>query len=176
MKRKILVFACVFVFAALAFCGCGSSSEIEEEINPGEFSYEMLDISIVVDEIYDSLEISEYTKESVIKATDETFIEEQYYLDLKNVISYDIRYAKGNYGAADVAVIRVKEGKAGEVMDSLENRKDDRITEFRNYDVYDSYDIAFNAEIYQEGELVVMLMLSEDDKAKAKSIVNNYIP
>ena len=61
MKRKILVFACVFVFAALAFCGCGSSSEIEEEINPGEFSYEMLDISIVVDEIYDSLEISEYT-------------------------------------------------------------------------------------------------------------------
>ena len=92
------------------------------------------------------------------------------------MISYDIRYADGKYGAADVAIIRVKDGKAGEVMDSLENRKDDRISEFRNYDVYDSYDIAFKAEIYQEGELVIMLMLSEDDKAKAKEIIDYYIP
>ncbi|MBQ3531333.1 MAG: DUF4358 domain-containing protein [Oscillospiraceae bacterium] len=176
MKKRIFVFLSVFVFAIFALCGCGKESEGESEINPGEFSYDMLNVSIVADEIYNSLEISEYTQKSVVKATDKTFIEEQYYLDLKNVVSYDIRYAEGNYGAADVAVIRVKEGKAGEVMDSLEKRKDDRITEFRNYDVYDSYDIAFNAEIYQEGELVVMLMLSEDDKAKAKEIINKYIP
>ena len=59
------------------------------------------------------------------------------YLDLNNVVSYEIRYADGRYGAADVALIRVKEGKAEEVMNSLENRKDDRINEFRNYDVYE---------------------------------------
>ena len=61
-------------------------------------------------------------------------------------------------------------------MASLENRKDDRINEFRNYDVYDSYDIAMGAEIYEAGELVIMLMLSEDDKAAAKEIIDYYLP
>ena len=176
MKKKILFLAAFILAAILAFSGCGEKYENEEEINPEEFSYDMLDISVIVDEIYESLDISELTKESVIKAEDKTFIEEQFYLNLKNVVSYDIRYAEGKYGVADVAVIRVKEGKAGEVMDSLENRKDDRISEFRNYDVYDSYDIAFKSEIYYEGELVIMLMLSEEDKANAKEIINYYIP
>ncbi|MBR2640506.1 MAG: DUF4358 domain-containing protein, partial [Oscillospiraceae bacterium] len=144
--------------------------------NPDEFSYDMLELSVVADEIYNNLEISELTEKSVIKAEDKTFLEEQFYLDLKNVISYDIRYAEGNYGAADVAIIRVKEGKAAEVINSLENRKDDRINEFRSYDVYDSYNIAMEAEIYDEGELVIMLMLSEEDKAKAKEIIDYYIP
>ena len=176
MKKKILFLAAVLLVAILALSGCGEKFEEEEEINPEEFSYDMLDISVIVDEIYESLDISELTKKSVIKAEDKTFIEEQFYLNSRNMISYDIRYADGKYGAADVAIIRVKDGKAGEVMDSLENRKDDRISEFRNYDVYDSYDIAFKAEIYQEGELVIMLMLSEDDKAKAKEIIDYYIP
>ncbi len=176
MKKRIFLLAAVFVLAMLALCGCGNETEVEEEINPEEFSYDMLDLSVIADEIYENLEISELTEKSIIKTEDTTFIEEQYYLDLKNVVSYDIRYAEGNYGAADVAIIRVKEDKAGEVMDSLENRKDDRISEFRNYDVYDSYEIAFNAEIYQEGELVIMLMLSEDEKEKAKEIINYYIP
>ena len=176
MKKKILFLVAVLAAAMLVFSGCGENHEQEEEINPEEFSYDMLDISVISEEIYESLDISELTLESVIKTEDKTFIEEQFYLDLKNVVSYDIRYANGKYGAADVALIRVKEGKAGEVIDSLERRKDDRISEFRNYDVYDSYDIAFKAEIYQEGELVIMLMLSEEDKVKAKEIINYYIP
>ena len=87
-------------------------------------------LSVVADEIYNNLEISELTEKSVIKAEDKTFLEEQFYLDLKNVISYDIRYAEGNYGAADVAIIRVKEGKAAEVINSLENRGLDSFTKF----------------------------------------------
>ena len=176
MKSKTilsLIFAALILFV---FCACSGEEEFEEEINPQEFSYDMLDLSFVADEIYKKIEISALTSKSVSKITDETVLEEQFYLDLVNVISYDIRSAAGNYGAADVAIIRVKEGKAGEVIDSLENRKDDRISEFRNYDVYDSYDIAMEAEIYDEGELVIMLMLSEEDKAKAKEIIDYYIP
>lgn len=176
MKKRLFFLAALLLVSLIAFCGCSEKNEEEEEINPEEFSYDMLDISVIVDEIYENLEISELTKKSVIKTEDKTFLEEQYYLDLKNMVSYDIRYAEGNYGAADIAVIRVKKGKAGEVMASLEKRKDDRISEFRNYDVYDSYEIAFNAEIYEAGELVVMLMLSEEDKEKAKDIINYYIP
>ncbi len=176
MKKRIFVLFLAFALVLICLCGCSGEDETETEINPDEFSYDMLDLSIVMNEIYKKLEITDLVKKSLVKVTDETFIEEQYYLDLNNVISYEIRYADGRYGAADVAIIRVKEGKAGEVMSSLENRKDDRINEFRNYDVYDSYSSAMNAEIYQEGELVIMLMLSEDDKISAKETINYYLP
>ncbi len=176
MKNKKILFAVIAALLLLVFCGCANRNENEEETNPEEFSYDMLDLSLVADEIYKKIAISELTGKSVIKAEDKTFLEEQFYLDLKNVISYDIRYAEGSYGAADVALIRVKEGKAEEVIESLGNRKDDRISEFRNYDVYDSFDIAMEAEIYGEGELVIMLMLSEDNKAAAKEIINYYLP
>ena len=176
MKNKkflIALFAALLVFV---FSACNPAAEEEEEINPQEFSYNMLDLSFVADEIYKSLEISELTLKSISKITDKTVLSEQFYLDLDNVISYDVRSALGNYGVADVAIIRVKEGKASEVIESLENRKDDRIGEFRSYDVYDSYEIAMEAEIYEAGELVVMLMLSEEDKAKAKETVDYYLP
>lgn len=176
LKKRIFVLFLALILVISCFCGCSNENEAETEINPDEFSYDMLDLSIVVNEIYKKLEITDLVKKSLVKVTDETFVEEQYYLDLDNVVSYEIRYADGRYGTADVAIIRVKEGKAEEVMSSLENRKDDRINEFRNYDVYDSYSIAMNAEIYQEGELVIMLMLSEDDKISAKETINYYLP
>ena len=172
--KKILALATVLLFAL--FCGCSAQEEVFEENNPGSFDYDMLDISMIVDEIYANAEISEFAAASVEKIEDELILTEQFYLDLNNVISFDIRSASGKYGAADVAVIRVKEGTAEAVMDSLENRKDDRINEFLNFDVYDSYEVAMDAEIYNVGELVVMLMLSDDDKDMAKGVVDKYLP
>ena len=176
MKNKIFILAALAALIAVLFCGCSEVEKIEEEQNPEEFSYDMLDLSLVANENYGKLEISELTRKSIDVITDETMISEQFYLNIENVISYEIRSANGSYGVADVAIIRVAEGKSGEVIESLENRKDDRINEFRNYDVYDSYDIAMGAEIYEAGELVVMLMLSEDDKAAAKEIIDYYLP
>ncbi len=176
MKKTFLKIAALAMALVLAFCGCGGNNGEDEEVNPDEFSWEMLDISLVVDGIYANLDISKLTSQSVSKITDETVLTEQYYLDLEKVISYDVRSAEGKYGVADVAIIRVKEGHAIEVMDSLELRKDDRINEFLNYDVYDSYSIAMEAEIYQAGELVIMLMLSEDDKTVAKELIDHYLP
>ena len=61
-------------------------------------------------------------------------------------------------------------------MASLENRRDDRINEFSRYDVYDSYEIALNATIYQADELVVMLMLDENSKAAAMETIDSFLP
>ncbi len=176
MKNKFLKIAALAMAFLLVFCGCSGKNEEEGETNPDEFGWEMLDIALVVDGIYANLDISKLTSSSVSKITDETILEEQYYLDLDNVVTYDIRSAEGKYGVADVAIIRVEDGTANDVMDSLEMRKDDRINEFLNYDVYDSYEIAMEAEIYQAGELVIMLMLSEDDKITAKELIDYYLP
>ena len=176
MKKKLLKIAALAVAIVLVFCSCSRENTDEEETNPEEFSWEMLDISLVVDGIYAKSDISKLTGSSVSVITDKTVLTEQYYLNLDNIITYEIRSAEGKYGVADVAIIRPEEGFANEVMDSLEMRKDDRINEFLNYDVYDSYAIALEAEIYQAGELVIMLMLSEDDKAVAKELIDYYLP
>lgn len=177
MKKKFFaITALIALLAVLCLCSCSGENEAEEEINPSEYDYDMLDLSFVADEVYAALDISELTAESVEVITDELVLSEQFYLDLSNIISHEVRSADGKYGLADVVILHVKEGKANDVMDSLEMRKDDRINEFLNYDVYDSYDIALEGEIYQAGELVVMLLLSEDDKAAAKGIIDYYIP
>lgn len=176
MKKRLFKIAALAMALVLAFCGCSGRNSEDEEINPDEFSWEMLDLSLVVDGIYANLDISNLTSNSVSRITDKTVLEEQFYLDLEHLITYDVRSAEGKYGVADVAIIRVEEGFAGEVMESLELRQDDRINEFLNYDVYDSYSIAMEAEIYQAGELVIMLMLSEDDKIVAKELIDHYLP
>ena len=176
MKKKLLKIAALALAVILVFCSCSGKIDNDEERNPEQFSWEMLDISLVVDGIYARSDISKLTSSSVSVIRDKTVLEEQFYLNLDNIISYEVRSAEGKYGVADVAIIRPKEGFANEVMDSLEMRKDDRINEFLNYDVYDSYEIALEAEIYQVGELVVMLMLSDDNKAVAKELIDYYLP
>ena len=175
MKNKF-VKICAFALALLfAFSGC-SFGKKEESGDMEEFSYEMLDLKTMVDNIYNSIEINELTKSSIERITDETVLSEQYYLDLDNVISCEVRSAEGKFGVADIAVIRVVEGATDEVLESLERRKDDRINEFSKYDVYDSYDIALNAEVYYTGELVVMLMLPEKDRTAVRDMIQSYLP
>ena len=174
MKKILVIILGLLLCFVLAACNSRDDEDIEE--NPDEFSYEMLDLSIMVGDLYRSLDITKLTANSVSVITDETVLTEQYYLNLDDLISYEVRCADGKYGVADIIVLRVKEGKAEAAMEALEKRKDDRINEFLNYDVYNSYNIAVDAEIYQVGELVVMLMLSEDDKETVKELIDGYIP
>lgn len=175
MKKTVRLCALLMALV-MAFGGCKKQEEGPAEDNPADFSYDMLDISTIVDEIYDLTELGDLTAASVQKVTDETTLSEQYYLNLDSVIAMDVRSAEGKYGVADVAIIRVAEGKGDEVMESLERRKDDRTNEFSNYDVYDSYAIAMNADIYQTGELVVMLMLDDSAKTAARALIESYLP
>ena len=50
MKKKIL-FAIAAILIALVFGGCNKNTEENGEINPNEFSYDMLELSVVADEI-----------------------------------------------------------------------------------------------------------------------------
>lgn len=175
MKKLCKLCALLLAFA-LIFGGCKKEEEKPEEDNPTDFSYDMLDLSKLVDEIYSLADMGELTAASVSKVTDKTVLTEQYYLNLDNVLAMDVRSAEGKYGVADVAIIRAAEGKGDEIMESFERRKDDRINEFSNYDVYESYSIAMDADIYQTGELVVMLMINDEAKSEARTLIDSYLP
>lgn len=175
MKNKFLILIFVLLLCTV-LVACSGENEEENEINPEEFSYEMLDLSVVVNEIYKNTGGSELTLKSVSTITDKQTLTEQYYLNLYNVNSYEIRSASGEYGVCDVAILYVKSGTGEGIIESLEKRKDDRINEFLNYDVYNSYETAMAAEIYQEGELVIMLMLPKESIATAKEIIDGYLP
>ncbi len=176
MKTPKFKFTAIALALLLALGGCSQPTEENDGKIITESGYEMIDLSTVVDKIYDEIDISELTLSSVEAIDDEQTLIEQYYLDLDNVIDYEVRSAEGKYGVADVAIFRVKEGAAEAVMASLANRQDDRINEFSKYDVYDSYDISLNAAIYQIDELVVMLMLDENSKATAMEIIDSFLP
>ena len=176
VKNPKLKISALILALLLVFCGCSTAGEEDGEEIITDFSYDMLDLSTLVDKIYAGAEISDLTFLSVEVVDDYQTLSEQYYLDLSKVIDYEIRSAEGKYGVADVAILRVEEGAADEIMASLENRRDDRINEFSRYDVYDSYEIALNATIYQADELVVMLMLDENSKAAAMETIDSFLP
>ncbi len=157
------------------FTACSGNSEEDTEVETENFSYENLDLAKIADDIYENIEISELTAKSVSKVTNLTTLTEQYYLDISKILAFEVRSAEGQFGVADVILLRAKKGYGDEIAEAIEHRKDDRINEFLKYDVYNSYAVALEAEIYQEGEIVVMLMLSEEDKAIAKEIIDGYL-
>lgn len=174
MKRTFLKIISAVTAAVLLLCGCSNNNEAPENVER-RFSYGDLDYALIADNIYDEISVDSLTMGSVSKVEDETVLTEQYYLELNNLNGYEVRSAEGKFGVADVAILWVKEDCGNAVMDSLQNRKDDRIAEFIDYNVYNSYETAVNADIYQEGELVVMLMLNDEDKAIAKGIIDSYL-
>lgn len=165
----------VLIITVLSVIASGCSGSVEED-NLSDLSYDMLDLSTIADKIYEEAEIDDLTRQSVSVITDETVLEEQYYLDLGDITDYEVRSAEGKFGVADVVLLHVKNDTAEKAIESLELRKDDRIYEFSNYDVLDSYTIAMEADIYQADELVVMLMLPDESKTKAMEIIESFIP
>ena len=102
-------------------------------------------------------------------------------LNLDDVEKAYVRYVETDFGADDVYIILPKDGEDQNgnshhenVLAALRERKDDRIREFVNYDVYNSSAIAENAVIFERGGYVVMLMLEDNDSARR--IVERYIP
>lgn len=102
-------------------------------------------------------------------------------LNLDDVEKAYVRYVETDFGADDVYIILPKDGEDENgnshhenVLAVLRERKDDRIREFVNYDVYNSSAIAENAVIFERGGYVVMLMLEDNDSARR--IVERYIP
>lgn len=101
-------------------------------------------------------------------------MENKFFFNVEDLDEYYVRYASGRFGVADVFILKPVEGKTPKVRETLEQVKINRIKEFENYDVYDSLRIANNAEIFEQGDYLIMLMV--DDMDAARKIIDHYIP
>ena len=72
------------------------------------------------------------------------------------------RYTNGTYGVADVFIFRMLEGQEDALREALEQVKTNRIVECRNYDIYNSLEIAENAQIFQIGKDYICFVMIED--------------
>ena len=82
----------------------------------------------------------------------------------------------GDYGVGDVYIILPKEGEEHQqnVINSLKERKDERIRESSTYDIYNSAEISENGVLFQQGDSQILLMTDNNDAIR--SIIENEIP
>ena len=94
--------------------------------------------------------------------------------DKDKILEYYGKISNINSGLADVVMLLPKENEVESTRLVLGKYKELRIAEFENYDILDAYSIAQNAVIYEQGGYVILLMLKDNDSARA--IVDKYIP
>ncbi len=84
------------------------------------------------------------------------------------------RYTDGRFGIADVIMLSPRPGYEDEVREALQTIKLSRMSLFRNYDIYNSYELAENGAIFQRGDYYILTMI--DNEEAVREIIESYIP
>ncbi len=168
MKYIITLLLSLLLLFSFAACSSAPEEENPEEIITEEIITEA-DPQAAINEIY-----ADFDRTSgLVNAT---------YIEMKDVMGFNmdqieefhVRYMETDFGASDVYIIKAKSGMENDVRQSLKNWQETRIRSFNGYDIYNSTEISENAVIFQRGEYLVMLMLEDNDAARA--IIETYIP
>lgn len=169
MRSIFAVFLAVCL-VLLPLTACGQEDAAGEAQDSQELDTPVLkaDPQAAIDEIYADIDIKEIT------TADDTFMTETLGFDLWGIDEYYVRYSSGRYGLADVYIIKPFDEDYDTVRENLEALKLDRVRKTENYDILGSYKIAQNAEIFQYGSYLIMLML--EDNGRAAEIIQHYIP
>ena len=168
MKKKLIALLAALSLALLPACSTQPPPD-EEEAAPAaaEVHAVVADPEGALEEIYADIDIKE------IETADDNLMQSLGF-DLWNVEEYYVRYSSGRYGLADVFILRPFHNDYDSVRESLETVKLDRIRKTEDYDILGSHRIAQEAQIYQYGSYLIMLML--EDNTAAAEIIQRYIP
>ncbi|RLL10155.1 DUF4358 domain-containing protein [Anaerotruncus massiliensis (ex Liu et al. 2021)] len=161
----------IALLCALLLCLTGCRSE-----GPGQNAavesagplVETAEPETAIEKIYENVTVRGLTDASDDDLTD------KFFLDVSMLDSYWVRFSSGDFGLADVFILKPSEGMEPKVRDALEQVKLNRAKEFENYDVYDAHQIAQDAVIYEQGGYLIMLMLADTDAAR--DVIDQYIP
>lgn len=75
---------------------------------------------------------------------------------------------------SDVFIVKPYPSLREDVRDKLFDYKENKMREYENFDILDAYSIAKNSIVYDQGEYLVMLMLTDNEIAQQQ--VDMYIP
>lgn len=161
---------CVTMLALLT--GCGGEVQQADVVEHDAIIKEAITIpepETAVEEVYKTLkdakveEITDYLFSITFTTLDDEEVEKAY-----GCIS------DPNGGLADMLIIKPVSGEREKVREALHNYQQSRIREFENYDILDAYEISTNAQIYDQGDYVIFLMLPDNEAAR--DIIDLYIP
>lgn len=155
-----------------ALAGCGDEPVSKEALLNQEVSIQEVvdkaDPDKAVEEIYKSVDVGGITTGNL------QFVSDTLGIDPGIITGFSLRYSSGDYGLADVIIIRPDTGKKEDVRTALLKYQENRTAQFKNYDILDAYSIAQNGLLYTQGDYIVLLMLA--DTASAQEIIDLYIP
>ena len=170
MQRFFLITAAAIVIIIFALQGFRPSYKLPEGQDitqqvayegDGDPAQALVDIYFNVD----MLGLQDATKEN---------LEED--LDLDPTLYSDVygKYTDGRFGIADVLIIQPWPGQEDAVREALEQVKLDRMDFFRNFDVYNAYQLAADGVIFQRGNYYILMMIDNSDQVR--SILEQYLP
>ncbi len=168
--KKILIFLLICLSLCL-FAGCGGSQADPAQEQGPEIAdpLDEADPAGAIEKIYADIDMK-----GLSDATADD-LAEQFSIDTSLVGDFYVRYSSGRYGVADVFILQpINSDSTPQIREELEQVKLNRIREFEHYDIYNSYEIAQDAQIFEQGGYVIMLMLENMDDARA--VIDHYIP
>lgn len=149
MKKKSLLLALALVIS-LSLVAC-SGSEMLEDVKD-DVETKVIDVEQTYNEIMGSYEAE---SENSFTQVDDKIVEEQYYIDPDDLISYKGAISNIDVQADEHFVAEVKPGKMDDVKAGLEKRAEDlnRAWSERD-DMPQAYDVVKNYQIIEMGDYI----------------------
>lgn len=162
--------------AALSLSACGKAPEQEEVTtitHAGAVAMEPVvteaDPKTALEKIYELVEVED------IQEADARDLAKQFSIDTTLIDDYAVRYASGKFGIANIFILKPKsEEDAAKLRDQLEQIKLSIVRECEHYDIYNAYQIAQDAPIFEQGGYLILMMLENSEAAR--NIIDQYIP
>ena len=172
-KKKlsiVLAFICILIGAVFSAC-TGDTEQPPAGHTDEPAMRETLaeaDIRGAVNAIYASLENYK------VRMLNPFEVNEYYGIGAEDIAEFTAFRSDPREGICDIMIIQPVSGSADRVRACLYAYQSDRITEFVNYNILSSYEIAQNAVVYDQGEYIIMLMFKDNEAVRA--IIDDYIP
>ncbi|MEG1942977.1 MAG: DUF4358 domain-containing protein [Angelakisella sp.] len=170
MQRFILLFACIIVFIMFALQGFAPRYILPDvtEITTPEDSSTSAAPQKAIEDIYFNVSIMGVEDATTGRLETDFRIDPEIYTGLWG------KYSDGRFGAADVIIMRPHIGREEEVREALQTIKLARMSQFKNYDIYNAYSLAENGTIIERGGYFILLMI--DNTEEVMGIIEEHIP